>query len=348
MTVGGAVASDVHGKNHHRDSGFCAHVTSLRILTPSGGTVEVGPDDPTGLFWATAGGMGLTGIVLEASIRLLRIATSSMAVDTERADDLDDLLSRMAEGDDRYRYSVAWVDATARGRRLGRAVLTRGDHAPVEALPDRRRSAPLAYRAPVRGSVPPGIPSLIHLPLVRAFNEAWFRRAPRSEVGRLHSISSFFHPLDAVANWNRIYGRRGFVQHQFVVPVGREDVVRTALERFAAAGSPSFLTVLKRFGRQQGFLAFPMPGWTLATDLPAWLPGLGPLLDALDELVAEAGGRVYLTKDARLRPHLIDAMYPDLDRWREVRERADPNRMFRSDLDRRLALGSPARQRRAA
>ena len=337
VTVGGAIASDVHGKNHHLDGGFVDHVRSFELVTPASGRITVTPEDPA--FRATAGGMGLTGIVTEATLRLLPIATSMVAVDTERFDRLDELMAAMDEGDHRYRYSVAWVDCMSRGRRLGRGVLTRGYHAPLDRLSPSGRRDPLRFEPSTRLRVPLTLPSgLLSAPVAAAFNKAWFRHSPRLERDALHNLSSFFHPLDGVAGWNRLYGPRGFVQYQFVVPFERHDVVHRTLQRLAAAGCPSFLAVLKRFGPGGGLLSFPVPGWTLALDIPAARPGLGRLLDGLDELVAEAGGRVYLAKDSRLRPDLLPVMYPELQKWRAIRSMLDPKHVLRSDLDRRLGL----------
>ncbi|MFD7240626.1 FAD-binding oxidoreductase [Streptomyces massasporeus] len=338
VTVGGAIGADIHGKNHHVSGSFARHVLALELLTADGEIRTVIPGTP--LFDATAGGMGLTGVILTATIRLQPVETSLMSVDTERATDLDDLMARLAATDHRYRYSVAWIDLLARGAATGRAVLTRGDHAPLDALPARLRRDPLAFRTPRLPATPEILPEgLLSRTTVGLFNELWYRKAPRARTGQLQRISGFFHPLDGVPHWNRVYGRGGFVQYQFVVGYGREDALRRIVRRISERRCPSFLAVLKRFGESDpGWLSFPVPGWTLALDIPAGLPGLGAFLDELDEEVAAAGGRVYLAKDARLRPELLAAMYPRLDDFRELRARLDPRGVFVSDLARRLSL----------
>jgi decaprenylphospho-beta-D-ribofuranose 2-oxidase len=338
VTVGGAIGADIHGKNHHVSGSFSRHVLSLELLTADGEIRAAGRGTP--LFDATAGGMGLTGVILTATVRLLPVETSLMAVDTERATDLDDLMARLTATDHRYRYSVAWIDLLARGARTGRAVLTRGDHAPLDALPRRARSAPLAFR-PRRLPAPPrpAPDGLLGRTTVGLFNEFWYRRAPREQRGRLQKLATFFHPLDGLPDWNLVYGRAGFVQYQFVVGHGQEDALRSVVRRLSTRGCPSFLAVLKRFGAgDPGWLSFPMAGWTLALDIPAALPGLGALLDELDEEVAAAGGRVYLAKDSRLRPDMLGRMYPRLDDFRSLRARYDPRGAITSDLARRLAL----------
>ncbi|MCP8709824.1 FAD-dependent oxidoreductase [Streptomyces cellulosae] len=338
VTVGGAIGADIHGKNHHVSGSFSRHVLSFELLTADGQVRTVVPGTP--LFEATAGGMGLTGVILTATVRLQPVRTTWMSVDTERASDLDDLMARLADTDHRYRYSVAWIDLLARGRATGRAVLTRGDHAPLEALPRAARHEPLSFRTSRLPAAPSFVPEgLLSRTTVGLFNELWFRKAPRARTGELQRIPAFFHPLDGVPHWNRIYGRGGFVQYQFVVGHGREDTLRRIVRRISQRRCPSFLAVLKRFGdADPGWLSFPVPGWTLALDIPASLPGLGAFLDELDEEVAAAGGRVYLAKDSRLRPDLLAAMYPRLDDFRALRAELDPRGVFTSDLSRRLCL----------
>ena len=341
VTVGGAIASDIHGKNHHVEGSFGKHVQRLSLLLADGSVVELGPDRRPELFWATVGGMGLTGVILDATVRLLRIETSRCSVDTTRTPDLDTLLALMDEGDRYYRYSVAWIDLMARGSRLGRSILTRGDHATTDQLAPRDAVDPLAYDPHQLVAVPPLVPpaGLLNHTTVAAFNELWYRKAPRRRVGQIVPISSYFHILDAIGSWNRLYGRPGFLQYQFVVPFGQETALRTVVERLAGSGTASFLAVLKRFGAANpGPLSFPIPGWTLALDLPAGSRGLAGLLHSLDEVVLAAGGRHYLAKDSHTTPAAIRRGYPRLAEWQAVRASVDPAGVWASDQSRRLRL----------
>ncbi|MCP5025549.1 MAG: FAD-binding oxidoreductase [Actinomycetia bacterium] len=338
VTIGGAIACDVHGKNHHRDGSWGDHVRSLRLLTGDGQIREIGPRGPDpDLFRATVGGMGLTGVILEATIHLVAVPSSRLVVDTDRAPDLDAALQLLEAGDSRYRYSVAWIDSTASGRHLGRSVITQGDFAPADCVGgvgDIHRFDPRP------GPSAPPVPSgLLNRHTVKAFNETWYRKAPESRSGEIQSISTFFHPLDGVERWNRLYGPRGMVQWQMVVPPEASPVVALAIEALIEAGAPSFLSVLKRFGPGDiGPLSFPTAGWTLALDLPARTPGLSVVLDRLDETVAEVGGRIYLAKDARLRPQLLPVMYPRLGELTAARSRTDPDSRISTDLGRRLGV----------
>jgi decaprenylphospho-beta-D-ribofuranose 2-oxidase len=337
VTIGGAIAADVHGKNHHHDGSFGRHVRSAVLRAPNGERVVLAPDATPDELWATAGGMGLTGVVTEATVALIPIETSWIAQTARRTADLDETMREMAAHDHAYRYSVAWVDALARGRRLGRSVVLWGEHATVDELPAHRRADPLARRdGGAVATVPPLPARAVRRAAVAAFNELYVRRATPTPARRIVPLDRFFFPLDAIGGWNRLYGPGGMLQYQVVVPFGREDVLRTALELLDRARAPAFLAVLKRFGAEQGPLSFPMPGWTLALDLPAGAASPAPVLDRLDALVAEAGGRVYLAKDSRLRPDVLEAMYPRLAGWRRTRDVLDPDGVMRSDLARRL------------
>jgi decaprenylphospho-beta-D-ribofuranose 2-oxidase len=336
VTLGGAVAADIHGKNHHADGSLSRWLDEIELIDGCGELRRLSPSDDPAAFWATTGGMGLTGITLSATVQLTPVESSYMRVRTRRFASIDDAFAAMRESPDRYH--VAWVDAAARGGRLGRAVLDEGDHAVRDDLPRGLRNAPLRYR-PRQFVSAPRLPMNVLSPaLVRRFNSVWWHRAA-DDATRLASVTSFFHPLDGVGSWNNLYGRAGFVQYQFVVPFGAEDVVLETLRLLSAGDAPPYLVVLKRFGAESlGPLSFPMPGWTLAADIPADRPGLAGMLDALDECVAGVGGRVYLAKDARMRPELLTAMYPRLSEWKETRQRLDPDRRFWSDLGRRLHL----------
>lgn len=344
VTVGGAIASDIHGGNHHVDGSFGQHVEWLDLLLSSGEVVRLSPWEQRGWFWATVGGMGLTGVILRAAIRMIPIQTSQVTVETERLGDFDAVCAAMADpdADDEFRYSKCWVDLLARGASMGRGVLTRGDHAPLSALGKGagRTDGALDYDPKVRIAAPPWMPNgVLNKWSIKAFNEAWFRKAPsRRHVG-LGSIPAFFHPLDGIRNWNTMYGSQGFIQYQFIVPLARTDVLRAVIERFSSAGAASFLAVLKRMGAQNDApMSFPTEGWTLTLDMAAGTEGLARLLAEVDEVVLDAGGRHYLAKDSHVSPSAVRRGYPRFDEWSSVRDQMDPRGLWRSDLARRLAL----------
>jgi len=346
VTIGGAIACDIHGKNHHRDGSFGQHVSALSLMLADTTVVELRPDEAPGndheLFWATVGGMGLTGIIVEATFRLIPIETSRMAVETHRIGHVDEIMARMAESDTNFRYSVAWIDLLAGGRHLGRGVLTNGEHATRDDLSGTADATdPLAYDGRQLVAIPPVMPApgVINRASVAAFNELWYRKARRGRHTGIESIPAYFHPLDLVGSWNRVYGRSGFLQYQFVVPFGAEDSLRTVIERISAARLPIFLTVLKRFGPgNRGPLSFPMGGWTLAIDVAADRGGLAAMLRDLDELVLDAGGRHYLAKDFLMTPADVRRGYPRLGEWQQTCRRVDPAGVWASDLSRRLQL----------
>jgi decaprenylphospho-beta-D-ribofuranose 2-oxidase len=317
VTVGGAIAADVHGKNHHVDGSFGNHVQRLLLVDGRGRLRELTPDADGGdapLYWATVGGMGLTGVIVEATFSLISITSSLISVDTTRYRDLESLMAAMVEADAKYRYSVAWVDSLDP---QGRGVLTCGDHARLEQLCPAQQADPLHYDPKALASAPPILPGgLLNKLTVRAFNEAWYRKAPKHREGELQAIAQFFHPLDGVQGWNRIYGPAGFLQYQFAVSNEAAYLVPRTLEALRQAGAPSFLTVLKRFGPgNPSPMSFPIPGWTLAVDLPAAVPGLLQVLDLLDQEVEAVGGRLYFAKDARMHSRVVPRMYPQSYNW---------------------------------
>ncbi len=340
VTVGGAIGADVHGKNHHAAGSFARHVLSFDLLTARGDVRTVTPESDPDLFWGTAGGMGLTGIILRATVRLKRVETSRLVVDTVRTANIDDTMEHLSSTDEDYDYTVAWTDCLATRGALGRSVITSGNFATTREIRFKDRVKPLEFKASALAGAPPVFASgLINARTVALLNEAWFRKAPRRRTGEIQTIGKFFHPLDGISNWNRVYGPAGFRQYQYVVPFASADVVRRSLERISALRAPSFVTVLKRFGPgDPGMLSFPMSGWTLALDFPARTPWLGPLLAELDEMVLEAGGRLYLAKDSRIPAELMPRMYQRLEDFRRLRAAVDPAGVFTSDLSRRLAL----------
>ena len=327
-TIGGAVANDVHGKNHERDGSFCQHVTELDLILPDGTARTITPQDRA-LFQATAGGLGLTGFITRIAFALKRVPGSAVTVREQRAGTLDAFLALMQAARSAP-YSVGWIDGTATGASLGRGILETAEFtaAPVDAPATRARSVPVDF------------PGFALNPLsVRLFNEAYFHRVPsEGRVKRIHA-ATFLYPLDAIHGWNRIYGKRGFYQFQCVVPFENgEAVLRDLLRVIAASRRASFLAVLKRMGPgRAGFLSFPMPGYTLALDFPRGA-GIEALYARLCAITMQAGGRIYLGKDALLSPADFRRMYPGFVDFRAVLRDIDPARKMQSGMSRRLGL----------
>jgi decaprenylphospho-beta-D-ribofuranose 2-oxidase len=341
LTVGGAIAADVHGKNHLRDGSLARHVESLMLCTPAHGPRELGAERDRDLFLATLGGMGLTGVVLEATLRVVAMRSPEAVADIDRLEDLEETVA-LFTGEQTHRYAIAWVDLLAEGKAFGRAVVTRSDEAPARAEPRRTLDTPATapYALHPRLTVPRRFPpGLLRPATVGAFNATYWHTTPRRARGRRLSMSAQLFPLDALGEWSRLYGPAGLVQYQFAIPDGREEALLRVVRRLRERRQPMYLVVLKRLGAgTEGPLSFPIAGLTLAIDLPAAAPGLRGALEEADELVVEAGGRVYLAKDARMRAQTLAAMYPGLERFRELRERIDPEGVLRSDMGRRLGL----------
>jgi FAD/FMN-containing dehydrogenase len=340
VSLGGCVAADVHGKNHHRDGTFGSHVAGMEIVLADGTRRRCSPHQEPELFWATVGGMGLTGIISEVSLRLRRIDTAYMVVEHRQASNLDELM-RMLE-DERLddHYSVAWIDCLARGPSRGRGILMRGHHAKVADL-KRDAEEPLTLKPRRRFNLSFDLPSwILNSWSGSLFNQLYYWSQGKSRAPFIIDYESFFYPLDSIRNWNRAYGPRGFVQYQCVFPpqTARHGL-QTILQYLAHGRRPSFLGVLKRFGPEgEGLLSFPMEGYTLAIDLPVTGPELFSFLDRLDEIVVENGGRVYLAKNPQLKPEIFRTMYPRVAEWERLKAWMDPINRFSSDLSRMLKL----------
>ncbi len=342
LTVGGMIAADAHGKNHHRDGTFGAHVESLTLASADGALRKCSRTENADLFRATLGGMGLTGVILSARVRLRPVETAFVMAETLAARDLDETMALFEESRD-WPFSVAWIDCLARGARLGRAVMTRGAFMERGALPPRLASNPLRLAPAGKLRVPADVPSaLLNRVSIGLFNELYYRRgrgAARSGAQPVH-FDRFFFPLDRLEAWNRLYGRRGFVQYQCALPKGESAAgVAALLERVAAAGRGSFLGVLKLFGPAgEGLISFPMEGYTLSLDVPR-RHGTAALLGELDDITHRHGGRVYLAKDACCAPERVREGYPRLGAFEAVRaEAAGAPPRFASELSRRLTL----------
>jgi FAD/FMN-containing dehydrogenase len=335
VSVGGAIAADVHGKNHHCEGGFGRYVESILLRTGQGETIEASREQNPDAFFATVGGMGLTGVILEATVQLRPVETGWIRERVISASDLTAALRALDAGDSAT-YSVAWIDCAARGSSLGRSLIYLGEHARRGELPDGADAFPHG-KAPGL-SVPIDFPSMtLNRYSIRAFNELYYRMgARRAGCDHVISLHPYFFPLDSIGAWNRIYGRRGFIQHQCVIPEhGAREVLGDILGRITRRGDASFLAVLKKLGQGDGILSFPLPGYTLALDFPA-RGDILKFLDEIDRVVVAAGGRLYLAKDARQSRATFEAGYPALTRFNAIRKALDPKGMIRSKLSQRL------------
>lgn len=337
-SLGGCLASDVHGKNHHHDGSFSIHVVEVVLTDGLGRVHQISAEQEPSVFWATAGGMGLTGLIQEVSLKLQKIETSYVSVTHKPARNLEESLTIMESPGFDDHCSVAWIDCLAKGSNLGRSVVMTGHSAALSELTGDIKD-PLSTWDQGKLRVPFNFPSFALNPLsVKAFNQLYGAMQGRKTQFLAH-FDKFYYPLDGILGWNKIYGKRGFIQYQIVLPPdeGRRGM-KEVISRLANAGHGSFLAVLKKFGPQgQGMLSFPTEGWTLALDLP-FNPKLLPFLSELDQVVEAHGGRQYLAKDSRFAARLLPGMYPRLDEFRAVCKELDPQGRFRSDLSRRLGI----------
>ncbi len=346
VTLGGALAADIHGKNHHRDSSISKHVVCFDLMEPEGEIKRCSREENSDLFWATLGGMGLTGVIVELELKLKRIESAYLEYESLALPDIDRVLEIFADYDRRYEYSVAWVDCAAGTKKLGRSIAMFANFASADRLRRQITDRPLILEARRPLKIPFDLPQFTLNPrTIRAFNALYYFLHRRGTRDSLVDLERFFYPLDRLGNWNRLYGRRGFAQYQCVVPLaeGRAGLIEL-LEELKRSGIASGLAVLKQFGPQQGMLSFPIPGYTLAMDF-AVQDGLGELMERFDRVVLKYGGRVYFAKDAFARAETVCQMYPNLEQWRAIKLSADPRRIFSSRLSRRLDIDPGAGER---
>jgi decaprenylphospho-beta-D-ribofuranose 2-oxidase len=336
ITIGGAVASNVHGKNHRKDGSFSRYVIDMDVVLASKESISCSAFINTDLFEATCGGMGLTGVITRVKFKLKKIETSFMKQKQIKAANLDALLKLF----DRYSsedYLVAWIDCLSTGNKSGRGILTVGGHAQVSDLNESQRGDPLQLPSKKKLSFPVNLPSwALNSFTVKTFNFLFYAKNFHKETDLVVPYEPFFYPLDAILNWNRMYGKSGFVQYQFVLPFEAKQGLQEIINLIGQRGMGSFLTVLKVLGNQESMISFPKEGYTLALDFPV-KKGVFEFLDELDKLVLQHNGRLYLTKDARMKPEMLKG-YPQLDKFKAVLKIYDPNGRIRSMQSERLQL----------
>lgn len=344
VTVGGAIACDVHGKNHHSSGSFGNHVRAMQLLIADGRVLELAPegtsDDPDGsIFWATVGGAGLTGIILRVTLGLERVESAYFIADGLVTKSLEETIEAHTDGSEsRYTYSSAWFDAISAPPTLGRAAISRGAIAKLDQLPPKLAADPLRFEARPLVTLPDVFPNgLANKLTFSALGSLWYAKSG-NYTNKVQSLTGFYHPLDLIGEWNRAYGSDGFLQYQFVVPTHARDAFISIVRDIQRSGHYSFLNVFKLFGEgNRAPLSYPMAGWNVCVDFPI-KDGLAQFLERIDKQVLEFGGRLYVAKDSRTTAARFHTMYPRLDEWIAVRRRVDPDGVFVSDLARRLEL----------
>lgn len=337
VTMGGAIASDVHGKNHHKAGSISNYIKSFKILTASGEVLECSRETNSDLFWATVGGMGLTGFILECELQLKKIESPFIDNKAIKLRNLDELFAKFEEYGD-YHYSVAWMDIVASGNKYGRNVLLLGNPSTYDKLPEKLKLRSKEKFIEKKISVPFEVPfTTLNKMSITLFNTAFYMASRNTE--NFQHYDKYFYPLDFILNWNHIYSKSGLIQYQLNVPEdsGREAVDKV-LKKVVAHGSGSFLAVLKKMGDQDGILSFPFKGYTLSMDFPV-KKGVVEMCKELDRIVLDYGGRTYLTKDSILDEETFKKMYDGLwQKWMETKMKYDPDNKFSSNLGRRIGL----------
>lgn len=333
VTIGGAIASDIHGKSHFYRGSFGNWILSIRLLKSNLEVVDLYPEGETSaFFWATVGGMGLTGAIISAEIQLMRVSSRFLSQHSQKASNIDEVIQLLVDLDGKYEYSVAWLDTSA-NQNNGRGIASAANHSPV--IEEKNTEIKLKRLKTFR--LPDTFPSTsINRFTTSLFNSLWFHKPINNDI---IDLRRFFHPLDGIQNWNVMYGRKGFIQYQFVVPEKHVEFIKVFLDILKANSLTSPLTVLKRFGRgNAGFLSFPIEGWTISVDLPFHNKKCLKTLDSVDLMVAELGGRVYLSKDSRLSSDVFKGMYENHKDWILIKKAMDPDNLWQSNQGRRLGL----------
>ncbi|HMR00751.1 MAG TPA: FAD-binding oxidoreductase, partial [Ignavibacteria bacterium] len=336
VTMGGAIASDVHGKNHHKIGSISSFVRSFRILTASGEIIECSRENNNGLFWATVGGMGLTGFILDCEIQLKKITSPYIFNKAIKLGNLDALFDKIEEYSDNYHYSVAWIDVVAKGSSYGRGILLLGNNAEINELPEKLKKRSLQKYIEKKISVPFEIPfNTLNKLTVSLFNAGIYLTARNTED--FQHYDKYFYPLDFVLDWNHIYSKSGLIQYQLNVPLEKgKEAIDKVLKKVVSYGGGSFLAVIKKMGNQEGILSFPFEGYTLSMDFPV-RKGTIEMCRELDKIVIQYGGRTYLTKDSILDEKTFKQMYSGLwEKWMEIKIKYDPDNKFSSNLGRRI------------
>ena len=336
VSIGGAIASNIHGKSHHQSGSFGESVMELDLLTSSNEYLKLKPTGETSrFFWATVGGMGLTGVITKAKIKLNKIESSYVLVEEARAKNIEELLSLIKQFDNKYLHTVAWIDLS--GKYSGRGIVSGGNHAKVNDLPSKFQKNPLVIEEPGKFAIPNVIPSFFMNSLfIKIFNLIWFVKPLKN--GPVH-IRKFLHPLDSVKSWNNIYGHKGLIQFQFQIPYKQEQFLKDTLNILHKNRVASFLGVLKGFGESdQSLLGFPNPGWTLSIDFPAKRINLIPIFQKLTKQIVNRGGKIYLTKDSILKMEDFNNMYTKSSEWKKIKQELDPFNFWASDQGKRLGL----------
>ena len=340
ITLGGAIAADVHGKNHHKDGSFGNHVKRISLINGIGKKIILDSKKDDNLeineqFWATIGGMGLTGIIIDATFSIIPIETAFIQVETTRCRNFDELMIEMIKIDSQY--TVGWIDSMSKNLR---GILTSANHAKSQDIINLKGKDKLSFQSKSLTSIPDIIPvNLMSKIAIKIFNEWWFRKYPNKRNKKIVTIDSFFYPLDKINNWNNIYGKNGFIQYQIVVPDEHRSIIKKMLVKLKKINALTFLPILKRLGPgNHSYLSFPISGWTLSVDLPTNNKEIEDVLKEIDKEIANIGGRIYLAKDSRQSESIFKRTYRNFYIWQKQKQLLDPRNIFISDIAKRLNL----------